>query len=79
MSPTVPFSSTQTLSDDETDSSTDGNSDIFSDRSDDNNTDDEILLFGDKEEYPSEYYLAKSASLDASRLRQQGYSPKTQE
>jgi hypothetical protein len=66
------------FSDDETDSSTDGDSDIFSDRSHDDDID-EASLFGDEEEHPPEYYLAESASLDASRLRQRRYSPKTQE
>jgi hypothetical protein len=64
-------------SDDESDSSTDVDSDIFSDRSDED-TDDEASLFDEEEQHPPEYYLAESASLDASRLRQRRYSPKIQ-
>ncbi len=57
-----------TFSDDESDSSTDVNSDIFFDRGNED-TDDEILLFDDEKQDPPEYYLVESASLDVSRLR----------
>jgi hypothetical protein len=58
-----------TFSDDKSDSTTDVDSDTFSDNGDDD-TDDEASLFGDEEQRPPEYYLAESASLDVSRLRQ---------
>jgi hypothetical protein len=67
-----------TFSDDESDSTTGVDSVTFSNNGDDD-TDDEASLFGDEEQRPPEYYLAESAGLDVSRLRQQRYSPKTQE
>jgi hypothetical protein len=66
-----------TFSDDEPDGTTDVDSDTFSNNGADD-TDDEASLFDDEEQRPPEYYLAESAGLDVSRLRQQRYSPKTQ-
>jgi len=61
--------------DNESNSSTDVDSNIFSDRGD-KNTDDETSLFDEEEQHSPEYYLTESASLDVSRLRQRRYSPK---
>jgi hypothetical protein len=63
--------------DDETDSTTDVDEDDSSDDSDDD-TDDEAWVFDDEEQRPPEYYLAESADLDVTRLRQRRYRPKTQ-
>jgi hypothetical protein len=81
--------------DDETDSTTDGEIDSLFDKSDigtddtndteilsdesDGDTDGEAWLSGNEEQRPPEYYLAEASNLDLKRLRQRRYSPKTQE
>ena len=65
-------------SSDETDITTDYDTDSLSENSNDD-TDDEVLLFGDEERHPPEYYLNRAANLDPQRLRQKRYKPKTQD
>lgn len=48
------------------------------DNTNDDDDDDNDDLFEGEVRHPPEYYLAAAASLDAGRLRQKRYSPKTQ-
>jgi hypothetical protein len=64
------------FSDNESNGTTDIDSNTFSDN-DNNNINNKTSLFADEKQRPPEYYLAESANLDISRLRQRRYSPKT--
>jgi hypothetical protein len=65
-------------SDDEADSASDTDSESPLEEVSNNTEDDDDDLFDDEVRYPPEYYIAASANLDVSRLRQERYSPKTQ-
>lgn len=77
--------STSIFSDDPADDTSDSSvSDDESEKdldSEDSDSDEEEdhFLYEDEVEHPPEYYLAAADTLDVSQLRQQRYSPRTQE
>lgn len=66
-------------SDDEADTADDTDSESPLEEVSNNTDDDDDDLFDDEVRHPPEYYIAKSDNLDAGRLRQKRYGPKTQE
>lgn len=67
-----------TLSDDESDAELDSDDSDGDSEDDSDDGSDDDALFNDEEQHPPEYYLAEADRLDVSQLRQQRYSPKTQ-